>query len=106
MEKYRTLAGAESNDDPTARRAGTAQRTHEKQKAAVATPLTGSSLLVGAKTLAGIGLGLLVVVAGVAVAGVATEAILVPSLLLKLAGGITGGGMGMAKGLTDAQKMR
>ncbi len=64
-----------------------------------------SSLAVGAKTVAGIGIGLIVVVAGSAVIGVAAETILIPSLLIKLAGGIAGGGVGMAKGLKDAQKV-
>ena len=66
---------------------------------------SGSSLIIGAKTLAGVGIGLVAVVAGALAIGVVAEAILVPSLLLKLAGGIAGGGMGMAKGLKDAQKM-
>ncbi len=105
MEKYRTQAGAATSDDSTGKQAGAVQRTR-KQQAVPASFLHGSSLLVGAKTLAGIGIGLLVVVAGVAVVGVATEAVLVPSLLLKLAGGIAGGGVGMSKGLTDAQKTR
>ena len=62
------------------------------------------SLGVGAKTLAGVGLGLVAVVAGAAVIGIAAETVLVPSLLLKLAGGVAGGGVGMAKGLSDNKK--
>ena len=67
-------------------------------------PSRTNSLAVGAKTVAGVGIGLLAVVAGSAIIGVAAETVLVPSILLKLAGGIAGGGMGMAKGLKDAQK--
>jgi hypothetical protein len=59
---------------------------------------------VGAKTLAGVGIGLLCVVGGAVLVGVATEVMLVPTLLVKLAGGITGGGLGMAKGVKDARK--
>jgi hypothetical protein len=69
-------------------------------------PSTSSqSLIIGAKTLAGVGIGLVAVVAGSLAIGVVAEAVLVPSLLLKLAGGIAGGGMGMAKGLKDAQRL-
>ena len=63
-----------------------------------------NSLSVGAKTVAGIGIGLIAVVGGAALLGVAAEAVLIPSLLVKLAGGIAGGGLGMAKGLKDANK--
>ncbi len=65
-----------------------------------------SSLIVGAKTMAGVGIGLLTVVAAVTAVGIAAEGLLVPSLLLKFAGGIAGGGMGMAKGLNDERKLR
>jgi hypothetical protein len=58
---------------------------------------------VGAKTVAGIGLGLVAVVGGAALLGLAAETVLIPSLLMKLAGGIAGGGVGMAKGLKDSQ---
>lgn len=63
-----------------------------------------SSLAIGAKTVAGVGIGLLVVVAGTTLMAVASEAIIIPSLLIKLAGGIAGGGVGMAKGLSDERK--
>lgn len=63
-----------------------------------------SSLAIGAKTVAGVGIGLLVVVAGTTVLAAASEAIIIPSLLVKLAGGIAGGGVGMAKGLSDERK--
>lgn len=62
------------------------------------------SLAIGAKTLAGIGIGVLVILVGAATAGIAIEAIVVPSLLLKLAGGIAGGGIGLAKGLGDERR--
>jgi hypothetical protein len=63
---------------------------------------TKNSLIIGAKTLAGVGLGLLAVSGGFLLVGAFAEAAVVPSLLLKLAGGLTGGGLGMAKGLKDA----
>lgn len=63
-----------------------------------------SYVSVGAKTLAGIGIGLLAVLAGSTLIGLAAEAVLVPSLLLKAAGGIAGGGVGMAKGLKDERR--
>lgn len=63
-----------------------------------------SSLAIGAKTVAGVGIGLLVVVAGTTFLAAASEAIIIPSLLVKLAGGIAGGGVGMAKGLSDERK--
>ena len=65
---------------------------------------TRNSLVIGAKTLAGIGIGLLAVSGGFLLIGALAEAAVVPSLLLKLAGGLTGGGLGMAKGLKDASK--
>ncbi len=57
------------------------------------------SLAVGAQTLAGIGLGLLTVIVGAAIAGLALETLVVPGLLVKLAGGVAGGGIGMARGI-------
>ena len=64
-----------------------------------------SSLVIGATTIAGVGIGLLAVVAGAAVIGIAAETVLIPSLLLKMAGGIAGGGVGMTKGLKDTRKL-
>lgn len=64
------------------------------------------SLVIGAKTLAGIGIGLLAVTGGALVIGAVTEAVIIPSLLLKLAGGLTGGGIGMAKGLKGNRPQR
>ncbi len=65
-----------------------------------------SSLLVGAKTLAGVGIGLVTVVVASTAVGLVVETVVIPSLLLKLAGGIAGGGLGMAKGLSDERKTR
>ncbi len=64
---------------------------------------SSSPIAVGAKTIAGIGIGLIAVVGGAAVLGLAAEMVLIPSLLMKLAGGIAGGGVGMAKGMNDAR---
>jgi hypothetical protein len=62
------------------------------------------SLNIGAKTLAGVAIGVVTVLLGVATAGIALEAVLVPSLLLKLAGGIAGGSLGLAKGIGDERR--
>ncbi len=64
----------------------------------------GRLLSIGAKTLAGVGLGLVTVLAGAAVLGLAAEVVLVPTLVVKLAGAMAGGGVGMAKGLKDEGK--
>jgi len=61
---------------------------------------------VAAKTLAGVGIGLLAVMGGVLVLGLAAETVLIPSLLLKTAGGMAGGGAGMAKGFKDSRRLR
>lgn len=61
---------------------------------------------IAAKTLAGIGIGLLAVMGGAFVLGLAAETVLIPSLLLKAAGGIAGGGAGMAKGIKDTRYLR
>jgi hypothetical protein len=62
------------------------------------------SLAIGAKTLAGIGLGVIGVLFGAALVGAALETILVPTLVVKLAAGITGGSLGLAKGLGDERR--
>jgi hypothetical protein len=67
-------------------------------------PALERSVAVGAKTLAGIGLGVVGVLVGAATLGIALEAIVVPSLLIKLAGGIAGGSLGLAKGIEDERK--
>ena len=67
---------------------------------------TEASLAVGAKTLAGIGIGIICVIAATTVVGLAAEVVLIPSLLLKLAAGVAGGGLGMVKGLSDERKNR
>ena len=56
-------------------------------------------LMIGAATIAGVGLGLAGVIGGSFLIGMAAESIVMPSLLLKLAGGLAGGGVGMAKGV-------
>jgi len=61
---------------------------------------------IAAKTLAGIGIGLLAVMGGAFVLGLAAETLLIPSLLLKTAGGIAGGGAGMAMGIRDSHHLR
>ncbi len=66
---------------------------------------TGSTLAVTAKTAAGAGIALVVVLAGAATAGLALEAIIIPSLLVKVAAGLAGGGVGMAKGIKDERKV-
>ncbi len=63
-----------------------------------------SALAVGATTVAGVGLGLVAVTLGAAFIGALAEAVLVPSLLLKVAGGIAGGGLGLARGLRRSEK--
>jgi len=62
------------------------------------------SLAIGAKTLAGIGLGVIGILVGAAALGAALETILVPTLIVKLAAGITGGSVGLAKGLGDERR--
>jgi len=103
MQKYKTPTRTTYHNSSTPEHSESINTTLKKHTDSAAVN-PGSSLIVGAKTLAGIGIGLITVIAGSAVIGVATEAILVPSLLVKLAGGIAGGGVGMAKGLKDVQK--
>lgn len=105
MSNSRSTIGAVRIDGPdkgrgraTAARPGPAEIQERPQQR--------SYLGVGAKALAGIGLGLAAVLAFPAVIGLATEAVLIPSLLLKFAGGMAGGGIGLAKGLTDERKHR
>ncbi len=62
------------------------------------------SLNIGAKTLAGVAIGVVTVLLGVATAGIAFEAVLVPTLLLKVAGGLAGGSIGLAKGIGDERR--
>jgi hypothetical protein len=88
----------------------TSPRKHPPEQERVQSPSlpnpSTSSLLIGAKTVAGIGIGLVTVIAGAVIVGAAAETVLIPSLLLKLAGGVAGGGVGMAKGLRDEEKIR
>ena len=67
---------------------------------------SGAWLSIGAKTVAGVGLGLFAVLAGSVVLGLAAEAVLIPSLAVKLAGVMAGGGVGMAKGIKDEGRRR
>ncbi len=55
------------------------------------------SLAIGAKTLAGAGIGIIGVLVGTVLAGALLETVLLPTLLLKVAAGIAGGGIGLAK---------
>lgn len=66
----------------------------------------GSALAVTAKTAAGAGLGLIVILGGAAAVTVLAETVLIPSLLAKVAAGIAGGGLGLAKGMADERKPR
>lgn len=65
-----------------------------------------SFLAVTAKTAAGAGLGLVVVLVGAAAGGILAETVLIPSMLVKIAAGITGGGVGLAKGIGDERRAR
>ncbi|MEI8346996.1 MAG: hypothetical protein WCG27_05990 [Pseudomonadota bacterium] len=65
---------------------------------------TEDAIMVGAKTMAGIGIGFVVVVIGATGLGAILEAKIIPTALAKVAGAIAGGGIGMAMGITDARK--
>jgi hypothetical protein len=105
MERQSANARTAARREAPRERTRPLQRIQKQPTARAAFSRPGSSLIVGAKTLAGIGIGLVAVITGAVVVGAATEAVLIPSLLLKLAGGVAGGGVGMAKGLKDARKM-
>ncbi len=102
MENNQRVMGTESRRAYSEERRR-ASRPVETQEVGPPLVRPASPLAVGAKTVAGIGIGLMVVVGGAAVLGVAAETVLIPSLLLKLAGGIAGGGVGMARGLKDTR---
>jgi len=102
MERYQRPLGRDSCRALSEER-GRPSPDSQKREIAPHAVTPASLLSVGAKTIAGIGIGLLVVVGGAALMGIAAEAVLIPSLLVKLAGGIAGGGLGMAKGLSDAR---
>lgn len=104
MEKYQSAIGGRRYIDPLVDEEPLPQRVDRDAKKALWSLSPGASLAVGAKTIAGIGIGLLAVMAGAVGIGMAAEAVLIPSLLAKLAGGIAGGGLGMTKGLSDARK--
>lgn len=65
-----------------------------------------SSLNIGAQTVAGVGLGLVGVIAGAAVLGIVAEAVIIPTLMAKLAGGVAGGGLGLAKAVHEDNRRR
>ncbi|MFC1462005.1 hypothetical protein ACFLQU_00225 [Verrucomicrobiota bacterium] len=65
-----------------------------------------SFLAVTAKAAAGAGLGLVVVLVGAAAGGIIAETVLIPSLLAKIAAGVAGGGVGLAKGIGDERRPR
>ena len=67
---------------------------------------TEEAILLGAKTMAGIGLGFVVVVLGATGIGAVLEATIVPTVLAKVAGAIAGGGVGLSKGIQDHRKFR
>lgn len=60
--------------------------------------------VIGATTLAGVGLGLMAALAGAFALTAVGEAVLAPTLLMKVAGGMTGGGVGLAKGIKDTRR--
>jgi len=60
--------------------------------------------VIGATTLAGVGVGLLAALAGAFALTAVGEAVLAPTLLLKVAGGMAGGGVGLAKGINDTRR--
>jgi len=103
MERHRMNPGVEPRS--RTQREPDRSRSPARRAQTDAATSSNSSLIIGAKTLAGVGIGLVAVVAGSLALGVVAETVLVPSLLMKLAGGIAGGGVGMAKGLKDAQKV-
>ncbi len=90
-------------DKPKVQAAAAAAHREQKEDAPESQS-NESALIVGAKTIAGAGLGLIVVVGAVTAIGALAEAILIPSLLVKVAGGLAGGGLGLAKGLKDERK--
>jgi len=104
MEKYQPAIGRTRFVDPVIDEEQPLRRTDRESQRALRGLSPSVSLMVGAKTIAGIGIGLLVIMAGAVGLGMAAEAVLIPSVLAKLAGGIAGGGLGMAKGLSDVRR--
>lgn len=64
---------------------------------------TKDVVIIGATTLAGVGLGLMAALGGAFALTAVGEAVLAPTLLLKVAGGMAGGGVGLAKGINDTR---
>ncbi|MBF0492775.1 MAG: hypothetical protein HQM15_08345 [Deltaproteobacteria bacterium] len=67
---------------------------------------TEELLLVGAKTIAGIGIGFIAVILGTTGIGAVLESTLLPTALTKAAGGLAGGAIGLALGISDSRKKR
>lgn len=65
---------------------------------------TEELLLIGAKTIAGIGIGFMVVIFGTTGIGAVMESTILPTILTKVAGGMAGGALGLSKGVTDSRK--
>ncbi len=65
---------------------------------------TEDMLLLGAKAMAGIGVGFVVVTLGATGVGALLEATIIPTVLAKVAGAIAGGGIGLSKGISDNRK--
>lgn len=72
-----------------------------------ANALDGSAVIVGAKAAAGVGIGVLAVLGAASVVGlIFLEAILIPTVLATVAGGLAGGGIGLAKGISSEREKR
>ncbi len=67
---------------------------------------TEDAILMGAKTMAGIGVGFVVVVLGATGIGAILETAIIPTALAKVAGAIAGGGVGLSKGIHDHRKYK
>ncbi|MGK5083021.1 hypothetical protein WDW37_06920 [Bdellovibrionota bacterium FG-1] len=65
---------------------------------------TEDLLMTGAKTMAGIGIGFVIVTLGATGVGALLEATIIPTTLAKVAGAIAGGGIGLSKGISDNRK--
>ncbi len=65
---------------------------------------TEEMILLSAKTAAGIGIGLVVVTLGATGIGAVIDAVIIPTVLAKMAGAVAGGGLGLSMGITDNRK--
>lgn len=102
MQRFRIMKDEATDPGPSAA-GGRDRRVIEQASSRPARSLR-APLIVGAMALTGVGLGLMAVIAGSFLFGLATEAFLAPTLLAKVAGGLAGGGVGMAKGVNDVQR--